>query len=308
MIDLTSLEIQMKELNFDVNPKVLYGKIASFSDFLEKIPMEVEIRCPISPEPQFYAPPGRPITSFLGVLNEIRKWCDIQKNLAPMKCNQLLDAYTNSLKLCHFLISFHAARAFFETTALYKNEWREASGKVKEIESLKPSNFNFATKNKNDYDNLLSKLFDLLIILRAVKQRSRFDWQAISHEEKPKQNEETEELLRQRNVLTAINKIKMPETKYCKTTREHYEMICDFVHPNRGSNMLFIERSTPDNNFINHVYSKQPKSYELLSLVIEFTTVPISICMDEIIKVYSKWDDFGKILDKLISGVKFYEE
>ena len=44
MIDLTTLELHMKALNFDVNPKELYEKIKLFSDFLENIPIELERR------------------------------------------------------------------------------------------------------------------------------------------------------------------------------------------------------------------------------------------------------------------------
>ncbi|MCJ7603772.1 MAG: hypothetical protein MUO63_20015 [Desulfobulbaceae bacterium] len=308
MIDIHKLEKEMGNLNFEVNPKKLYDNIFSFNRFLERVPDEIEIHCPTSLQPQYYAPRGKPITLYISILKEIRKWCDVIKNLAPIKCSQLLDSYTSSLEINHFLIVFQSARAFIETTALYKNEWIESKGKIDFITKLKPSSFNQTTKSEKDFSKLLTKLFDLLSILRSVTQRSRYDWLSVMHETKPTIDEKTEDLLRQRNVLTAISKIKTPETKLCKNTREHYEIICDFVHPNRGANMLFVERATVNNEYAHHVYSKRPKSVELLGIAIEFTTVPLVSCFEEILSIYENWSAFELSLDALINKVKFYEK
>lgn len=308
MIDIEKVESEMIDFDFEINPRSLHEKLLSFELFLGKIPDEVEIHCPVSLQPQYYGPQGKPITLFISVLKEIYKWCDIQNNLAPLKCNQLIESYTKSLGICHFLISFQSARAFVETTAVYKNEWIESKNKIEIINKLKPSSFNHALKTEEDFENLLSKLFDLLNILRAFTQRSRYDWLSVTHEVKPSLDEKTEELLRQRNVMTAIGKIKTPKSRYCKTTLDHYEMICDFVHPNKGANMLFVEKAAANREYLHHKYSKRPKSSELLGITIEFTTIPIISCIDEIFSIYEKWNAFEKFLEALINKVKFYEK
>ncbi len=198
-------------------------------------------------------------------------------------------------------------QGIIETTALANNEWKETKDKSTPLYSINPSTIKNLKKESIDFSHVIPMILPFLTHFRILLQRSRTDWYSLANPTASKENaDRLNSQLSQKNVYTAMEKLKFPETAYGKTLREQYDVICDFVHPNRGSHMLFVNESIQKNDFIEWVYTKNPSSIELVQIVLDVTAIPIIHCLSTAVTTYQEWNALLEHLCKVIDGSRNY--
>jgi hypothetical protein len=141
----------------------------------------------------------------------------------------------------------------------------------------------------------------------VLLQRTRTDWYSLTETMATASDAKAiGEKLTQKNVLTAIGKLKYPPTSFGKTAQAQYEVICDFVHPNRGSHSLFVKQCVVEDGIVTSTYSRDPRSSDLTQVVLEVTSSPLlhSIVLME--RVHERWRPLDEHLIRLIDGSRIY--
>ena len=308
LLDGAAIALQSALPLFGDSPvQELLPTIENFLSIADNLPESITLNVPLNTSPQNYAPAGQPRLLVWKALNEIKDWAYVAQCLPLYKIRQLILSYLSNIIDGSFLISAMAARAIIETAAISYSEWNETKDKSTPLYSIKPFTIKNIKKEQSNLDNTLSIILPLITHFRILLQRSRTDWYSLTDPEASKEEADRfKEKVRQKNVLTAIDKLKFPETALGKTTREQYEVICDFVHPNRGSHTLFINESIIENGFVNHVYIKNPNSIELVQVVLQITATSIIYCLRTVATTYEEWNALLGHLRKVIHGSRIY--
>ncbi|PFE65792.1 hypothetical protein CN316_22130 [Bacillus cereus] len=134
----------------------------------------------------------------------------------------------------------------------------------------------------NYYNNQLEPLFtstipdgmniiNLIKILKDYSLKSRFNWKNYLFDAEFKKNwAEMDENHRQTNVLTMLGKLPQEEN----AVAFYYHRLCDFVHPNAASHILYINQVIKGEEKVTYKLSSNTDAIDLLADVIHIISVP----------------------------------
>ncbi len=229
----------------------LIDEISNFIKFSDLQPDSIYLNAPIDTDLSNYGPPGNPPLLIWGLLREIENWMHAAQILPLYKINQLLKSFIHSLSNGYYQTAMMNARAIIETTALARYEWTESEKKSKVLLEYAPDKIRSDLQDIEKLQLIGKSCLDMLTHYRILLQKTRTDWSALLHTDPNHENkEEMDKRLTQTNVFTAIDKLSFPSTRYGNTPRMQYEVMSDFVHPNRGSSMLFYTKSVVKNGYV----------------------------------------------------------
>jgi hypothetical protein len=130
-----------------------------------------------------------------------------------------------------------------------------------------------------DYGAYVGAIVEAIEECRTFARKTRFNWASIARgdmEAAYAAPGTVAQESKQTNILNLIDKLpKLPQQH--PTMRYHYELLCDFVHPNAGSRSLVInkvEELGPDQK--RYTLSFPATSPELLAACLHFISAPVA--------------------------------
>lgn len=173
-------------------------------------------------------------------------------------------------------------RALVEHHAVSSKHWPELNQKVG-LALEQPVSEVLARLRDRESTEVFSRVLGALEGLILAYGRGRFsrDWFSgklgSGKHDIPK-----DDPYRQVQIMTALDKLRWRGPRLAEMTpRSHYELVCDYVHPNAGANMLFVDRETRRKHPMHggetlcRTISARPKDISLLSHVLELLCVPL---------------------------------
>jgi hypothetical protein len=137
-------------------------------------------------------------------------------------------------------------RALVEHHAMADHQWKLLTPFLERLNSIYVSDVRRVLHGQNSAQPLFDALIPTLEALVRVYGAGRFERRRFGDPERFNSTEiKKDDPYRQVQILKAIDNLAWSGPLFPEMTpRIHYEFLCDYVHPNVGSNFLFIDRET----------------------------------------------------------------
>jgi hypothetical protein len=230
-----------------------------------------------STDPSHYAPRGQPLRLFGGALEDIEANIGFLAYGNCYKLAALIEDTIDSLNRRRFTEAVSATRAITETSAVLHHWLPKLRPHFEAVSALTPRKLRLSARafNKDTMGAVLKTLTDAMTALRAQPQLTKWNWLVFTGEDAVDKKREVPKGLEQVNVLTAIDKMKLSRSYNGRDLRVFYEALCDCVHPNRGSYMLFMDTCEVTNVFWRPVLRAHPTHQEAVLTSLAFIAVPL---------------------------------
>lgn len=161
-----------------------------------------------------------------------------------LACNyvSLLTSILNGLNRSEYTQAFLATRALVEHSAIAELRVMDIFRHCEYLNSVRPSEVKRAIKINNCFE-IGNRLFDFLTHLNICFGAGRFNRDAfINHRNLVDIEIKRKDPRRQIGVMDAIDALDWRGKMIPATNpRYHYELLCDYVHPNVGANIIFVD-------------------------------------------------------------------
>jgi hypothetical protein len=108
---------------------------------------------------------------------------------------------------------------------------------------------------------------------------SKFNWKAYLHGDFDtliKSTNEVPEEWTQTNILTRINKL--AKQKRYASLRLTYDLLCEYVHPNFGNNLIYIRNEEENEERVTMHLGASASRADMIEFMVPFTGVMLSCC------------------------------
>jgi len=169
----------------------------------------------------------------LNVLRNLRGWLGFLVYTTSYKVRDLVLEIADGLNTHKYLRVTMAARSVIEHTATLNYYFEKLWVNFNELRTL------WREGRTQEGDQLT---FDIINLLLQYAQSTRLNWAAYMREDYDEfyeSFEEVEERVRQRNIMTLVDKLPQVE----RGMRFFYCLLSDYVHPNIASHTLTIDRT-----------------------------------------------------------------
>ena len=166
-----------------------------------------------------------------------------------LSCYRLLDlieTIISGLNRGRFTGSVLATRSLVEHAAISKWKQRELAPLLDQLDEIKPSSIRRCKGDATLRDSVFASIVEVDRKLEETYGAGRFDRRVLEDlaELKPIELKPSDPN-RQVGVMDAIDELSWTGPLYPATTpRFYYELLCDYVHPNVGSNFLYVNQES----------------------------------------------------------------
>jgi hypothetical protein len=156
----------------------------------------------------------------------------------------LLEIIVDGLNRGRFPRTLLAARSLVEHAAICKWRQRELAPLLDAVNDVKPSTIRKCKGDADRTTSIVEIIFAANLKLEETYGAGRFDRDVFADLSKLKEIElKTGENLRQVGIMKAIDNLSWTGPLIPATNaRFYYELLCDYVHPNVGSNFLHVNQ------------------------------------------------------------------
>ena len=226
--------------------------------------------------PADYGPPGQPLRSMAGALEDIDATLGFVARGNVYKFLAFIEDAVDGLNRRRFTAAIAACRAIFETSAVLQYWTRKLGPQIEALTSLTPSSLTASVKSDSQQRIETFKLvLDTMSALRAQPQLSKWNWLVFTGDASVEKSKELPKGMEQINVLTAIDKLAFSRQYGARTPRVFYDALCDCVHPNRGSFMLFMETCETTETLWKPLLRARPTQQEATLVALTLMAVPL---------------------------------
>jgi hypothetical protein len=165
-----------------------------------------------------------------------------------LACNyaSLVDGAAKGLNSAEYTQTFLNARAFVEHSAVAEVRLKEIENLCIRAMSLKPSQIRKFSSSKIQDEVVLTPILELIFYLGVCYGAGRFNREVLKDYREISEVDFSIELHkkdphRQIGVMDAIDSVDWKGDLIPATNpRFYYEFLCDYVHPNVGANLIFV--------------------------------------------------------------------
>lgn len=234
---------------------------------------------------------------FPRLLAETEGWLGCITHSTAFRLEHYLDDIVTGLNESRPYRVVNAARSLLELAAFTAENANLVTSHAKELFSQSTTEFTHV-------------LFAILSILRAAArfaQVTRFNWDALVRgdmEELFTNWQKVDEGVKAPQILTLIDKLPSEQKR---GMRFYYDMLCDFVHPNRGAHNLVIDKAKLiSNNKMCWRLNLNPSSEEATSVLFHIIAIPVRQSVRLLINdltrlqgVRTAFIDWGRRIEKM---------
>ncbi len=243
---------------------------------LREVPSEWQANIRRTTDPGHYAPRGEPLRLLSAALEEIDAHLGFLAHGNAYKLAALIEDAVDGLNRRRFTTGVSAARAITETSAVLDHWIRKLRPHLEAISTLKPSRLRLLESESRDgHAGTLKTLLDAMAALRSQSQLSKWNWLVFTGDAPVVDSKKIPAGAEQINVLTAIDKMSLSRSYGGRTLRVFYDALCDCVHPNRGSYMLFMDTCETTDVFWKPLLCAQPAHEEAMLTALALLAVPL---------------------------------
>ena len=203
---------------------------------------------------------------FLNLLRNQRGWLDFFIHTHVYKVKQLVRRLEEDLNANKYLTAASASRAIVEHTASlnYYLE-KHISPLFEKLQNIDP---------EANFPAFVQNTVELIRGLMKYAKATRFNWKSLVEGNLEKFYEswdEVDESIEQVNILTMVDKLPQDE----RGARFFYEMLSDFLHPNVGSHLLFVDDVSHSEDTVKYTLRSEPRNDELLLAFLHVVSIPV---------------------------------
>ena len=249
--------------------------------YLRSMPAEFQITWFRDPTPERIG--EDPAEAMANAVNDTVEWLGFAHRSVAYRAHELATEFVRALNARSYPTVVFSARALLELAALLHLQLKSILGHAAAIGALEREDLEgFTLLPQSRKQDIAKTVFEAWKEIRMSSAKTRFNWLAAwpfgsGHLALNFSEKNLPEHLRQDHVLKAIDKLEMSGPRPQNATfRLYYEMICDFVHPNLGSIVIFIDQACPagPNKWL-YVLHRKTKSQEVTQLVLEAVSIPV---------------------------------
>jgi hypothetical protein len=200
---------------------------------------------------------------------------------------ELLAGIVNSLSGAQYTTSCLLVRSLFEHAALAQWQRRELAPQLDALSELDPQGVADRLRSGRDTKGIFATVLPVIAALQKQYEAGRFNRDALRRMDELVNIElDRQHPHRQVGVMDAVDACDWRGPLWAATTpRFYYELLSDYVHPNFGSNVLYmdmeeerdvVEQMSKARNRIRRTVTKQrPVDESLLLHVLQLLYIPI---------------------------------
>ena len=287
--------------------KRLDEMLAATLVMLRDVPSEWRANIRRSTDPWHYAPRGQPLRLFSAVLEDIDATLGFLAHGNCYKLATLIEDAVDGLNRRRFTVAVSATRAITETSAVLHHWIRKLRPNFEAVSALTPSELRLSARALSRGDaGTLKTLLDTMAALRAQPQLTKWNWSVFTGDAPIADAKQVPAGAEQINVLTAIDKMSLSRTYGGRTLRVFYDALCDCVHPNRGSYMLFMDTCETTDVFWRPVLRAYPAHEEATLSALALLVVPLQELVPAAAAIISELFDWHRRVGGLRSRLRAY--
>jgi hypothetical protein len=200
---------------------------------------------------------------------------------------EILPGVLNSLSGTQYTTSCLLARSLFEHAAMAQWQRRELSPLLDALNKLDPQGLAERLRSGRDTQSIFAAVLPVIALLQNQYEAGRFNRDALKRMDELVSIElARQHPHRQVGVMDAVDACDWRGPLWAATTpRFYYELLSDYVHPNFGSNVLYVETeeerdvaeqvSDARNRIRRAVTRQRPTGESLLLHVLQLVYIPI---------------------------------
>jgi hypothetical protein len=244
---------------------------------LRSVPNQWQANIRIDTNPAAFGPPGQPLRLVAGALEDVDATLGFVAHGNAYKLAALVEDAVDGLNRKRFTVAISATRAVIETYAAIAHSTRKLKPQLEALFALTPSMLAASTSvsSSKTYSAALQTILAAMSKLRAQPQLTKWNWLVFTGEALAADSKKVPPGLEQVNVLTAIDALKFSRAYGDRTPRIFYDALCDCVHPNRDSYMLFMETCETTETMWRPLLRAQPSHRELTLFALSLMAVPL---------------------------------
>ena len=276
-------------------------------DALSTAPKEFTLALNIDTDPRNYGPRGKPLLLAAAMLRELAAIATYRRLTNSYRTHEFVEEICRGLNEGQFTTVVAAARMTMESAAILNYHVPRLTEACNDILERKPSSIRHACQSPEGWRCLVEELAKASGEARKQLALTRFDWRGyVTGAPKATPTGGKTEEPKQVRAGKAIEKLSFTRQSRLPTAIEQYGLLCDFVHPNRGADTLFIDRAWQSDGKLYWALKENPRDESCIQAVLEVIGVPVQECLEVIIAKLSTLDQIAAKAKVLSEKLRHY--